>query len=142
MIRSAMQALAGLAFFVLAACASLPQGAQPVIADPGEIYSTWSWNKDIEAGIIDGGHKDQIETIKAHSTEKAWPEKLANLKTRAANPDIIRQYRGQVIATFKNGDTPVAVVQVPAKENTHMPEGWKPAEDIYIVIKQAALAKQ
>lgn len=143
MIRPVISALAGLALLVLSACGtlSLPKSPEPIIANPAEIYSTWNWNKDIEAGVIDGGHKEEMEKIKAHSTEKGWPEKFADYNTRIKNPDIIKQYKGEVIATFKNGDTPIAVVKVPAKQNTHMPEGWKPAEDIYIVIKQDGLAQ-
>jgi hypothetical protein len=145
MIKPVMQALAGLAFLLLAACATGPDYAyKPYgasISDPGEVYSTWSWGKEIEAGLIDAGRKDEIETIKAHYTEKGWPAKFADFDTRVGNPDTIKKYRGEVIATFKNGDTPLVVMHVPAKDNGHMPEGWRPKEDIYIVVKQSAIAK-
>src|SRR5262249_7159091 len=101
MTRSVMQALAGLALLVLAACATGPGYAYKpwaaTISDPTELYADYSWDKDIENGLIDAGRKDEIETIKAHSTNKAWPEKFADLKTRAANPDTIRKYKGEVI---------------------------------------------
>jgi hypothetical protein len=146
MIKPVMQALAGLAFLALAACATGPEFAYKpwpaTISDPAELYSDYAWGKDIENGLIDAGRKDQIETIKAHYTEKAWPEKFADLNTRVASPDMIRKYQGEVIATFKNGDTPVVIMHVPASQNGHMPEGWRPKEDIYLVFKQEALKKK
>jgi hypothetical protein len=110
------------------------------ITDPGEVYSTWKWDKDIEASLVDAGRQADIEAIKAHYTEKGWPESFRNLKTRGANPDIVKQYRAEAIAAFKNGSTPLVVLRVPADKNKHMPEGWRPAEDIYIVVKQDAVA--
>jgi hypothetical protein len=146
MIRPVMQALAGFAFLVLAACASTGDYAYKpwaaTISDPGEMYSTWDWNKELENSLIDAGRKAEIETIKAHYTEEGWPEKFKDFDTRIENPETIKKYRGEVIAVFPNGDTPLVVLHVPANQNGHMPEGWRPKEDIYVVIKQSAVAKQ
>jgi hypothetical protein len=143
-MKSVAGALAGLVFLVLAACATSGEYAYKPwgtsITDPGEVYSTWKWGKEIEAGLIDAGRGQEIETIKARYTEEGWPEKLASFDARVDNPKIIKEYRAETIATFRNGDTPLVVLRVPADQNKHMPEGWRPAQDIYIVIKQSAVA--
>jgi hypothetical protein len=147
MMKSVAGALAGLVFLVLAACASTgpdlaykPWSAS--ITDPGEIYSTWKWDSVIEAALVDAGRKDQIETIKAHYTEKGWPANLAKFQSRTDNPGIVKQYKTESIASFMNGKTPLVVLRVPADQNKDMPEGWRPAEDFYIVIKQSAVDKK
>ena len=146
MPKAVMAALAGLAFLVLAACATGPDYAYKpwgaAISDPSEIYSTWEWSKGIEDGLIDAGRKEEIETIKAHYTEKGWPAKFASFDERADNQDTIKLYKSEVIAMFLNGDTPLVVLRVPAAQNKHMPAGWRPAEDIYVVIKQEAISKK
>ena len=145
MTKSVAGALAGLVFLVLSACAVFeskyayePWGTS--ITDPGEIYSTWKWDKNIEGGLTDAGRAQEIETIKAHSTEKGWPANLASGASRTKNPDIVKQYQAEAIATFRNGEEPIVVLRVPADKNKHMPEGWRPEQDIYVVIKQEAVA--
>jgi hypothetical protein len=139
-------ALAGLALMVMAACATGPKYAyapwNATISDPGDIYSSYKWDKGVEEALTVAGRAEQIEAIKAHAAESGWSGKIAKFDDRIEHPEIIKSLKGEVIATFdKDKDTRVAVFHAPVKQNGQLPADWKLTEDIYIIVKEAAVSR-
>ncbi|MDX2286504.1 MAG: hypothetical protein NW241_20225 [Bacteroidia bacterium] len=103
------------------------------IADPGELYSTYSLADDREAlaALARAGYRGQaLDDLLARAVESAWPAGIRELDDRISRPDELMRYRARRICTF--GDK--AVLRIRARDNGHMPPDMRPAEDIYFVI--------
>ncbi len=143
--RPLSAAAAGLMLLALAACASMPKAAfEPwaaTISSPGEIYSTLEWRPELVAALSAAGREKDLDVIKAHYTEPGWPAKLASFDARQDGKDTIRLYKVEVIAQFRFNNNDAVLLLVPAKTNQHMPEGWRPTEDIYIAVRGAGVTR-
>ena len=138
MLMRLMPALA--AAVVLQACASSPSEALVHISDPQQIFSAAVWTSDLDAAAKAAGWGDRIFEMQAALDEKGkWPEKMQSGDARWFQQDTIKQYNVRVIARLSYYDQPAARLAVPASANQHMPEGWKPAADFFIVIGTAGL---
>lgn len=142
MLRSLVAALIGL---TLAACATTPTNTHEAwrasITQPGEIYSDMGWAPEMETALLEAGRAAEIEAIKAHYSEPGWPSKFADIDERLQAPQIIKLYKAETIAMFQFQGNNVVLLRIAAANNRHMPEGWRPVEDIYIPIKAAAVKK-
>ena len=55
-------------------------------------------------------------------------------------PFVVRNYNAVELARLSFYDQPAVLLHIPAAANRHMPEGWRPKEDFFIVVGAAALA--
>ena len=142
MLRSLAAALIGL---TLAACATTPANThepwRAAIVQPGDIYSDMGWAPEMETALLEAGRAAEIEAIKAHYSEPGWPSKFADIDERLQAPQIIKLYRAETIAMFQFQGNDVVLLRIPAASNKHMPEGWRPTEDIYIPIRAGAVKR-
>lgn len=133
-----MPALA--AAIVMQACASSPSEALVHISDPQMIFAAADWTVDLDNAAKSAGWGARIPEMQAALNEKGgWSAKMKDGEARHFQPDTIKQYNVRVIARLSYYDQPAALVVVPASANQHMPEGWKPAADFFIVIGTAGL---
>jgi hypothetical protein len=103
------------------------------IVDPGQIISGYEVRsatniRDILVGA--GIPETEHENVFARSNESGWPYLMSNFDQRIANPDILKQFVVRRVAVIDGSNT---LVMMPAAENAHMPEGWRPDQDIYAV---------
>ena len=68
-----------------------------------------------------------------------WPEKMKDQDARWFQKDRIKQYNVAEIARLTYYDQPAVFLHVPASANQHMPDGWKPTEDFFIMISEAGV---
>ena len=127
------------AALVLQACASTPSVAYRHIADPQQLFSAADWTPDLDAAVKGAGLADRIPDIQAHMDEKGgWPDKMKDGDARWLQMRTISKYNVEEIARLNYYDQPAILLRVPANANAHMPEGWKPKTDFYIVVGTAA----
>ena len=139
MARRFSFALAGAAL-VLQACASTPNDGFVHIADPQQIFAAADWTEDLDKAAKAAGWDKRIAEMQAALNEKsAWPAKMKDGDARWFQMDVIRQYNVRVIARTSFYEQPAALLVVPARGNEHMPDGWKPATDFFVVIAAAGL---
>jgi hypothetical protein len=110
------------------------------IVKPGDLYSTADWDAGMEDAIKAAGYGGRLDEIKARSNEKGWPAAMSDFDTRIDSPDIIKAYQGYAIAKFRFSDNDVVMLYVPAAQNGHMPDGWRPTSDIYVIIREVGIA--
>lgn len=131
-------ALAGAAF-VLQACATTPAVSYLHIADPDHLFAAADWTADLDAAVKAAGWEQRIPDIRAHMDEKGgWPEKMKDGDARWFGKDMIAKYNVVEIARLSFYGQPAMLLQVPAIANGHMPDGWKPAADFYLVMATGA----
>lgn len=128
------------AAIVVQACASAPNEGLVHITDPEQIFAAADWTGDLDAAVKSAGWGARIPEMQAALNEKGgWADKMKDGEARHFRPETIKQYNVRVIARLSYYDQPAALVAVPASANQHMPEGWKPAADFFIVIGTAGL---
>jgi hypothetical protein len=131
-------ALAGAAF-VLQACATTPAVSYLHIADPDHLFAAADWTTDLDAAVKAAGWEQRIPDIRAHMDEKGgWPEKMKDGDARWFGKDMIAKYNVLEIARLSFYGQPAMLLQVPAIANGHMPDGWKPTTDFYLVMATGA----
>lgn len=129
------------AAIVLQACASAPDAGFAHITDPQQIFAAADWTDDLDEAVKSAGMGDRIPEMQARLNEKGgWPEKMKDGDARWYQPSIIRAYAVQEIARLDFHGQPAILLRVPANANDHMPDGWKPANDFYIVASTGAFA--
>jgi hypothetical protein len=130
------------AIFAPAASAQATQFApwEAKIVKPGDLYSTPEWSTDIDAALKAAGQGGRLEEIRARSNEKGWPATMSDFDKRIESPELIKAFRSHAIAKFRFSDNDVVMLHVSAAENGHMPDGWRPATDIYIIIRESGVA--
>ena len=134
-----MSVALGGAAFVLQACATTPAVAYLHIADADQLFSAADWTPDLDAAVKAAGWTERIPGIKAHMDEKGgWPDKMKDGDARWFGKNMIAKYNVAEIARLRFYDQPAILLHVPANENTHMPDGWKPKFDFYILVATAA----
>ncbi len=125
---------------VLQACASAPNDGLVHITDPQQIFAAADWTDDLDKAAKSAGWGDRIPEMQAHLDEKGgWPAKMQDGDTRWYQNSMIGHYNIREIARLSFYGQPAALVVVPASANQHMPEGWKPVTDFFIVIGTAGL---
>ena len=124
------------------ACATTPDASSYIhIADPEQLFSAADWTPDLEAAVTAAGWQDRAEIIKARMNEKGgWPANLADQDKRWFQKDRVKEYNAVELARLSFYGQPAALLHIPAAANRHMPEGWRPKEDFFIVVGAAALA--
>ena len=128
------------AAIVLQACASAPNDGLIHITDPQQIFAAADWTDDLDKAATSAGWGDRIPEMQARLDEKGgWPAKMKDGEARWFQPDTIKQYNVRQIARLSFYGQPAALIVVPASANQHMPEGWKPAQDFYIVVAAQGL---
>lgn len=139
MLSRSMSFVVAGAALVLQACATTPAVSYLHIADPDQLFSAADWTTDLDAATKAAGWGDRIPEIKAHMDEKGgWPEKMMDGDARWFGKAIIAKYNVAEIARLNFHDQPAILLHVPANANGHMPDGWKPKADFYIVVGTAA----
>lgn len=125
----------------LAACASTPaSGAYVHITDPEQMFSAASYSPDVEAAVKSAGWEDRAETVKAAMNEKGgWPAKMKDESARWLGKDNVTKYNVIELARLSFHNQPAVLLHVPAAANQHMADGWKPANDFFIVIGEAGM---
>ncbi len=123
------------------ACATTPAANSYVhILDAEMMFSAADWTSDVEEAVKAAGWSDRSEIMKARINEKGgWPEKMKDQDARWFQKDRIKQYNVVEIARLSFYDQPAVLLHVPASANQHMPEGWKPAQDFFIVVGEAGV---
>lgn len=135
--------LALAAAIVLQACASAPNGGLIHITDPQQIFAAADWTDDLDKAVKGASWGDRIPEIQAHLDEKGgWPDKMKDGDARWYQQGIIKGYNVREIARLSFYGQPAALVVVPASANQHMPAGWKPAEDFYVVVAAAGVTEE
>jgi hypothetical protein len=123
------------AALVLQACASTPAVAYRHIEDPQQLFSAADWTPDLDAAVKSAGLADKIPDIQAHMDEKGgWPAQMKDEDARWLQMRTIIRYNVEEIARLIYYDQPAILLRVPANANGHMPDGWKPDADFYIVV--------
>lgn len=124
----------------LQACASAPSEKLFHITDSEQLFSAADWTSDLDTAAKSAGFGDRIAYMQTHLNEQGgWPAKLKDGDARWFEKDTVRLYSFREVARLTYYDQPAALLVAPASANQHMPEGWKPAEDFYIVIGLAGL---
>lgn len=123
------------------ACATTPAANSYVhILDAEQIFAAADWTADVDAAVKAAGWSDRAEIMKARMNEKGvWPEKMKDQDARWFQKDRIKQYNVAEIARLTYYDQPAVFLHVPASANQHMPDGWKPTEDFFIMISEAGV---
>ena len=102
------------------------------IVNRGELYSTYDVSDDTTWHVyVEDYEKEDIEN---YSSEGSWPEKLQTLELREKYNDYFKYFNAYAIAVIKGTSSNKYIIQIPAYENEHMPEGLMPETDIYMVI--------
>ena len=129
------------AALVAGACATTPAASSYVhIADPEQLFSAADWTPDVERAVTPAGWQDRAETIKARMNEKGgWPKNLADQSTRWLQKDRVKDYNAVEMARLTFYGQPAVLLRIPASANKHMPDGWRPTEDFFILVGEAAL---
>lgn len=128
------------AAIVLQACVSAPNDGLVRITDPQQIFAAADWTDDLDKAAKAAGWGDRIPEMQARLDEKGgWPEKMKDGEARWFQPDTIRQYNVREIARLSFYEQPAALLVVPASANQHMPEGWKPTADFFLVVAATGL---
>ena len=131
------------AAIALQACASAPDAAPSHISDPQQIFAAADWTDDLDKAAKAAGMAERIPEMQARLNEKGgWPEKMKDGDARWYQQSIIKGYSVREIARLSFYGQPAALVVVPASANQHMPEGWKPAEDFYVVVAAAGVTEE
>lgn len=131
-------ALAGAAF-ALQACATTTAVSYSHILDADQLFSAADWTADLDAAAKAAGRVERIPEIQAHMDEKGgWPDKMKDGDARWFGKAMIAKYNVEEIARLNFHDQPAILLHVPTNANGHMPEGWKPKADFYIVVGTAA----
>lgn len=127
------------AAFVLQACATTPAVSYRHILDADQLFSAADWTPDLDAAAKAAGWAGRIPEIQAHMDEKGgWPDKMKDGDARWFGKAMIAKYNVAEIARLNFHDQPAILLHVPANANGHMPDGWKPKADFYIVVGTAA----
>ena len=123
------------------ACATTQASSSYVhILDAEQIFAAADWTPDLDAAVKASGWSDRAEIIKARMNEKGgWPEKMKDQDARWFQKDRIKQYNVVEIARLSFYDQPAVFLHVPAAANQHMPDGWKPTEDFFIMVSEAGV---
>lgn len=131
------------AAIVMQACASASNAASAHITDPQQIFAAADWTDDLDKATKSAGMGDRIPEMQARLNEKGgWPEKMKDGDARWFQQSIIKAYNVREIARLSFYGQPAALVVVPVSANQHMPEGWKPAEDFYVVVGAAGVTAE
>ncbi len=106
------------------------------ISDPTMIFAAADWTAEVDAAVKAAGWGDRIDEIKAHLNEDGggWPANLADGSTRWLQGDRLKDYKVQEIARLRFYDQDAVLLHVPAAANQHLPEGWKPAADFFVLM--------
>lgn len=127
------------AAIVLQACATMLAANYQHIADPDQLFSAADWTPDLDAAAKAAGWADRIPEIQAHLNEKTgWPDKMKDGDARWFGKPTISKYNVVEIARLNYYEQPAVLLHVPANANGHMPDGWKPTADFYIVVGTGA----
>lgn len=123
------------------ACASTPASNTYVhILDAEQIFAAADWTADVDAAVKAAGWSDRAEIMKARMNEKGgWPEKMKDQDARWFQKDKIKQYNVAEIARLTFYDQPAVFLHVPVSANQHMPDGWKPTEDFFVMVAAAGV---
>lgn len=105
------------------------------IIDPGEIMSTYQL-PDAELDRLRSQLGDQTEVVLAHMNEGVFPEGMDELDERMAAHDTLRRFKVKCVATLSDGTT---ILHVRASKNKHMPDGFRPVEDFWMVFTSAGV---
>ena len=131
------------AAIALQACASASNAAPAHITDPQQIFAAADWTADLDKAAKSAGMAERIPEMQARLNEKGgWPEKMKDGDARWRHQSIIKGYDVREIARLNFYGQPAMLVVVPASANQHMPEGWKPAEDFYVVVAAAGVSAE
>ncbi len=137
-LKPAMLAMA----LLTSACATASgaSSAYVHIADPAQLFSAADWTADVDAAVTAAGWSARANEIRAHMNEKTgWPAKMSDEDLRWRHMSTLRQYNVEEIARLSYYGQPAVLLHVPAKANQHMPEGWKPKDDFFIVAGAQAM---
>ncbi|MDP4285648.1 MAG: hypothetical protein Q8891_14610 [Bacteroidota bacterium] len=107
-------------------------GLKPArIINSGDLHSTYQWKSQTTKtlGILVGSSK--VEEVKMMSNETSWPTGLVSLSLRMKKNAYFSEYNTFYKGLIKEG---VALLWVPAAENTKMPPEMRSDKDIYFVI--------
>lgn len=124
-------AIALVAALLAGACAT-----GPAISDPAMIFAAADWTDDVDAVVKTAGWGGRSNEIKAHMNETGggWPASLSDADTRWMQGQRLKDYKVREIARLRFHDQDAVLLHVPAAENQHLGEGWKPARDFFILI--------
>ena len=124
-----------------AACASTPgNGAFVHITDPQQLFSAADYTADVDAAVKSASWGDRADAIKAAMNEKGgWPAKMKDESDRWLGGETVKSYRAVEIARLNFYDQPAVLLHIPAAANKHMAEGWKPANDFFVIIGKAGM---
>ena len=131
-----------LAALLASACASAPGAvvAYDHILDPGQLFSAADWTSDVDAAVKAAGWLARAEEIKSHMNERGgWPAKLTDEDARWLGKETLRSYNVEAIARLSFYGQPAILLHVPAGANQHMPEGWRPRDDFFLVVGASAM---
>ena len=123
------------------ACATTQASISYVhILDAEQIFAAADWTPDLDAAVNAAGWSDRAEIMKARMNEKGgWPEKMKDQDARWFQKDRIKQYNVAEIARLTYYDQSAVFLHVPVSANQHMPDGWKPTEDFFIMVGEAGV---
>ncbi|MCB0520585.1 MAG: hypothetical protein H6577_24710 [Lewinellaceae bacterium] len=112
--------------------------AAPVrIMDGGGMYTTFKWNKEATAELNSALGTVMAGAVLNASNETAWPKGINSLDNRKRNMDKFGDYTAFYMTTIGKH---MAVLFVPAVENSSMPDDMRPAQDIYFLIEASGIA--
>ena len=107
------------------------------VVDNGEMYTTFKWNKEAEAELRSNLGEVMASAVMKTSNETSWPKGIASLDSRKKNKDKFGDYTAFYLTTVSKH---IAVLFVPAVENSSMQEDLRPAQDIYFLINEKGIA--
>lgn len=75
------------------------------------------------------------------SDPTAWPIGWSSDSARYANQHILVNSKAYQICQYAVNEQPLTIIQIPAIENVHMPDGMRSTQDMYMLIKSDALGE-
>ncbi|HEX2616577.1 MAG TPA: hypothetical protein VHL57_03490 [Flavobacteriales bacterium] len=99
--------------------------------------------KGLATGLAAAGvPQDRQDKLYGYGDHALWPAGLATDSARAANAAAIGNYNCARVCTYLQDSLEMTVLELPSKENIHMPEDLRPAVDLYLLLPSSALAEE
>lgn len=117
------------------------QSAVRIVSPNGPVnVSPVYFDATVEAALAAAGSsEEQVRAVKAANDIGTWPVGIRSDSARASNAALITTYTAYRVCSFPRDQGMMAVVWLPAKENTDMHEDLCPDSDVYLVLPENAL---
>ncbi len=101
------------------------------ITDPMQLFAGYLFSEKEEELVRNAVGAAKFDSVIANYQEINWPPRMVNLDERFQNLDKTKMYRVYLVTEFPNDKV---LLVAPKKRNKHMPEGYRPEKDFFMVL--------